>query len=47
LLLPFKLISRKTKTIEDDLLVREAARDLGLSEDAGPEVKKDDEKGQG
>lgn len=42
LLLPFKLISRKTKTIEDDLLVREAARDLGLSEDAGPEVKKND-----
>jgi len=38
LLLPFKLISRKTKTIEDDLLVQEAARDLGLSEDAGPEV---------
>lgn len=42
LLLPFKLISRKTKTIEDDLLIREAARDLGLSEDAGPEVKKND-----
>lgn len=42
LLLPFKLISRKTKTIEDDLLVREAARDLGLSEDAGPEVRKSD-----
>jgi hypothetical protein len=38
LLLPFKLISRKTKTIEDDLLVQEAARDLGLSEDAAPEV---------
>lgn len=42
LLLPFKLISTKTKTVEDDLLVREAARDLGLSEDAGPEVKKND-----
>ena len=40
LLLPFKLLSRKTKTIDDDLLVKEAARDLGLSEDAGPEVKK-------
>lgn len=38
LLLPFKLISRKTKTKEDDLLVQEAARDLGLSEDAAPEV---------
>lgn len=40
LLLPFKLISRKTKTKEDDLLVQEAARDLGLSEDAAPEVNK-------
>lgn len=39
LLLPFKLISTKTKTKEDDLLVQEAARDLGLSEDAAPEVK--------
>jgi hypothetical protein len=44
LLLPFKLISRKTKTIEDDLLVREAARDLGLHDDAAPEVKEDAEK---
>jgi hypothetical protein len=41
LLLPFKLISRKTKTKEDDLLVQEAARDLGLSADAAPEDKKD------
>lgn len=41
LLLPFKLISRKTKTKEDDLLVQEAARDLGLPEDAAPEVKSD------
>lgn len=40
LLLPFKLISRKTKTKEDDLLVQEAARDLGLSEDAAPEVNR-------
>jgi hypothetical protein len=39
LLLPFKLISKKTKTKEDDLLVQEAARDLGLSEDAASEVK--------
>ena len=39
LLLPFKLISLKTKTKEDDLLVQEAARDLGLPEDAAPEVK--------
>ena len=45
LLLPFKLISRKTKTKEDDLLVQEAARDLGLSEDAAPEVR-DDIKGK-
>lgn len=36
LLLPFKLLSKKTRTKEDDLLVQEAARDLGLSEDAGP-----------
>jgi hypothetical protein len=42
LLLPFKLISEKTETKEDDLLVQEAARDLGLSDDAGPEVVKDD-----
>lgn len=41
LLLPFKLLSRKTKTKEDDLLVQEAARDLGLSEDAAPEVRND------
>lgn len=34
LLLPFKIISQKTKTKEDDLLVQEAARDLGLPEDA-------------
>lgn len=40
LLLPFKLISKKTKNKEDDLLVQEAARDLGLSEDAAPEVGK-------
>lgn len=40
LLLPFKLISKKTRTKEDDLLVQEAARDLGLSEDAAPEVSK-------
>jgi hypothetical protein len=33
LLLPFKLISRKTKTKEDDLIVQEAARDLGISEE--------------
>ena len=42
LLLPLKLISKKTNTVEDDLLVQEAARDLGLPEDAGPEAKKDD-----
>ena len=41
LLLPFKLLSKKTKTKEDDLLVQEAARDLGLPEDAGPGDKKD------
>lgn len=44
LLLPFKLISRKTKTKEDDLLVQEAARDLGLPEDAAPEVNKNAKK---
>ena len=44
LLLPFKLLSTKTKTKEDDLLVQEAARDLGLSEDAAPEVTKHDSK---
>ena len=33
LLLPFKLISRKTKTKEDDLIVQEAARDLGILEE--------------
>jgi hypothetical protein len=37
LLLPFKKLAEKTKTDEDDLLIKEAARDLGLPEDAGPE----------
>jgi len=33
-LLPFKLIAAYTSTKEDDLLVQEAAKDLGLPEDA-------------
>lgn len=41
LLLPFKLISKKTKTKEDDLLVQEAARDLGISDTASSENTKD------
>ena len=39
LLLPFKLISEKTKTKEDDLIVEEAARDLGLPADAADPVE--------
>ena len=34
LLLPFKLIAAKTSTKEDDVLVEEAAKDLGLPSDA-------------
>jgi hypothetical protein len=34
LLLPLKLIAAKTKTKEDDLIVEEAARDLGLAPDS-------------
>lgn len=41
LLLPFKFIAHKTKTKEDDLLVKEAARDLGLSDDAATICKED------
>lgn len=41
LLLPFKLISKKTKTKEDDLLVQEAARDLGISDTISSENTKD------
>lgn len=37
LLLPFKLLSEHTKTQEDDLIVQEAARDLGLPPDAAPD----------
>lgn len=40
LLLPFKLISAKTSTEEDDLLVQEAARDLGLPDDAAEKKEK-------
>lgn len=35
LLLPLKLLAKKTDTEEDDELVNEAARDLGLDPDAG------------
>lgn len=41
LLLPLKLISAKTKTKEDDLLIQEVARDLGLPEDAGKVIPED------
>ena len=42
LLLPLKLLAAKTKTHEDDLIVEEAARDLGLSPDsARPADEKD------
>lgn len=34
ILLPLKLIASRTNTKEDDLLVEEAARDLGLPADA-------------
>ena len=34
LLLPLKLLAAKTTTKEDDLIVEEAARDLGLSSDS-------------
>lgn len=34
LLLPFKLIAAKTSTKEDDLIIQEAAKDLGLPDDA-------------
>ena len=30
ILLPFKLLASKTKTREDDVIVAEAARDMGL-----------------
>ena len=43
LLLPFKLLSQKTKTKEDDLLVEEAAKDLGLPADAAQPAKTEEE----
>lgn len=42
LLLPLKLLAAHTKTHEDDLIVKEAARDLGLAPDAArPEGEQD------
>jgi len=42
LLLPLKLLAARTKTHEDDLIVKEAARDLGLEPDAArPEGEQD------
>ena len=41
-LLPFKLLASKTRTEEDDLLVEEAARDLGLPENAAQKKKEGD-----
>jgi hypothetical protein len=39
LLLPFKLIAAKTTTKEDDVLVEEAAKDLGLPVNAAQPVE--------
>lgn len=42
LLLPLKLLAARTKTHEDNLIVEEAARDLGLEPDAArPEGEQD------
>lgn len=41
LLLPFKFIVTKTKTKEDDLILQEAAKDLGLPEDAAKRTNTD------
>jgi hypothetical protein len=41
LLLPFKFIVSKTKTQEDDLILSEAAKDLGLPEDAAKRPTKE------
>jgi hypothetical protein len=40
LLLPFKLVASKTSTKEDDLIVEEAAKDLGLPTDAAHPIDK-------
>ena len=40
LLLPFKLVANKTSTKEDDLIVEEAAKDLGLPTDAAHPIDK-------
>jgi hypothetical protein len=44
LLLPLKLLAAKTKTHEDDLIVEEAARDLGLAPDSARPVDEKDDK---